>query len=253
MSLYSPGRIVRAARWLFSKDPAKRRRVHHELARVSASLFGDFPLSDDHKLWRQDKIFLRDFARLSPGNPYSADRKFTLREFARLTSSIDGDIAECGCYQGASAYFMAKECPNTRLHLFDSFEGLSVPTQSDTPPTDAQLPWSQGDLSCSEEHTRRVLQDFHHVHYYRGWIPAKFNEVEKHTFRLVHIDVDLYQPTLDSLAFFYPRLHQGGVIVLDDYGFTTCPGAHSATTEFMNDKPEHVIHLPTGQGVLIKQ
>ena len=31
-------------------------------------------------------------------------------------------------------------------------------------------------------------------------------------------NVALYQPTLDSIEFFYGRLSKGGVVVADDYG-----------------------------------
>jgi hypothetical protein len=68
----------------------------------------------------------------------------------------------------------------------------------------------------------------------------------------VHIDVDLYQPTRDSLAFFYPRLVKGGVIVMDDYGFKTCPGATRAAEELATAQGVGILHLPTGQGVITK-
>jgi O-methyltransferase len=55
------------------------------------------------------------------------------------------------------------------------------------------------------------------------------------------------------MRFFYPRLVPGGVILCDDYGFTTCPGVRRAVDEFMADKPEHVVHVPTGHGFLVKQ
>ena len=43
------------------------------------------------------------------------------------------------------------------------------------------------------------------------------------------------------------------MLVLDDYGFTTCQGAYEAVREFMVGKPEHVLHLPRGQGLIFKQ
>jgi hypothetical protein len=45
----------------------------------------------------------------------------------------------------------------------------------------------------------------------------------------------------------------GGIIVMDDYGFTNCPGAYRAAHEFMATRPESIIHLPTGQGVIIRR
>jgi hypothetical protein len=44
----------------------------------------------------------------------------------------------------------------------------------------------------------------------------------------------------------------GGVIVLDDYGFASCPGARAAADEFFADKPERLLALSTAQGVVHK-
>lgn len=251
--MYSLARIGKAVAWFMFGKPMEKRRVRQELARVCASAFGDYYIGEDHKLWRKDKEFFARYQRLSPGNPYSQERKFLLRELVRSIKTIPGAMAECGCYQGCSAWFMANEKPDSALHLFDSFEGLSAPGGSDQTTDDDVLEWKPGDLRASEAGVRRALADFQHVYLYKGWIPERFDEVAKESFSFVHIDVDLYQPTLDSLAFFYPRMHTRGVIVLDDFGFATCPGAHQAVSEFMRDKPESVIHSPTGQGIIIKQ
>ena len=89
--------------------------------------------------------------------------------------------------------------------------------------------------------------------YYKGWIPARFAEVSDRKFSFVHIDVDLYQPTRDTLDFFYERVSPGGVIVCDDYGSVLCPGARKALDEFMSDKPESLFHIPTGQSLVVKR
>ncbi len=250
--MYSINRIIKAIVWLCVGTTAQRRRVLQECARTSASVFGDFPISEDNKLWRQDGEFLEQYKHLSPANPYSQDRKFVLREFVRFTQNIPGALAECGCFEGASAWFMASELPNDPIYLFDSFEGLPPPSDNDTPSNGKSFSWKTGDLTASEKILQKNLEDFSNITVLKGWIPERFNEVAEQPFRFVHIDVDLFQPTLDTLDFFYPRLNCGGVIVLDDYGFTTCPGAYKATTDYMHDKPENIIHLPTGQGIIIK-
>lgn len=248
-------RITKAFSWLLFGNAVERRRVRLELARITASWFGDFPLGDDYKLWLEDKNFRDKFNELSPLSPYSMERKWTLREFARYASNIPGSIAECGCFDGASAFFLAYENPDVPLHLFDSFEGLSEPDEIDKPRKNNERAWQKGDLSISEQVARSRLKDFKNIHFHKGWIPDKFPAVSNDTFRLVHIDVDLYQPTYDSLEFFHPRLHDGGIIVLDDYGFVTCPGAFHATNDYLikNDIKKHVLMLPTGQGILFKQ
>jgi len=244
-------RILKAICWFLFGNPAQRRRVRLECARIAVSLFGDFSLGDDYKLWLEDKDFRHKFKTLSPISPYSEERKWTLREFARYVFDIPGSMAECGCYQGASAYFMAEANPDVPLHLFDSFEGLSQPDVKDRTTSKDKRAWEKGDLSSPEELAHQTLKEFPNVHFHKGWIPERFYEVAEEKFRLVHIDVDLYKPTIDSLSFFYPRMNHRGIIILDDYGSSICPGARKAADEFMADKSEYIIHLATMQGVII--
>jgi hypothetical protein len=99
---------------------------------------------------------------------------------------------------------------------------------------------------------RRNLGRFDFVVYHRGWIPKRFESVAEQAFSFVHLDVDLYQPTLDSLLFFYDRLQPGGILLCDDYGFANCPGARRALDEFFADKVEKIVSLPTGQAFIQK-
>ena len=86
----------------------------------------------------------------------------------------------------------------------------------------------------------------------KGWIPERFPDVEDRKFSFLHIDIDLYEPTRDSVAFFYPRMSDGGIILCDDYGSTFCSGATKAIDEYLADKPEKMISLSGGGGFLIK-
>lgn len=256
MTTITPTRLFKAVKWLIAGTPAQRRRVRQELAHTSAAVFGDFPISEDHKLWRDDKAFLSEFNRMSPENPYSQDRKWTLREYVKLNNALPGDLAECGCYVGTSAFFIAQASTHGKLYLFDSFQGLSAPEAADKEIAESVMPWSAGggDLTASEVTLRKNLARYDDViEVLPGWIPERFAEIAERQFRLVHIDVDLYQPTRDSLNFFYPRLVKGGVIVMDDYGFKTCPGATRAADELAASEGIEVLHLATGQGVIMKR
>ena len=99
---------------------------------------------------------------------------------------------------------------------------------------------------------RKNLSEFRDVKYYKGWIPNRFDDVEGHTFSFVHVDVDLHEPTMESVKFFYDKLNVGGILICDDYGFLTCPGATSAIEEFLLYKNEKMISLPGGGGFFIK-
>lgn len=66
----------------------------------------------------------------------------------------------------------------------------------------------------------------------------------------MHWDVDLYESTLACLAFFYPRLHAGSVLLSHDYSLLA--GVRAAFDEFLADKPESLIELPTSQCMVVK-
>jgi O-methyltransferase len=68
----------------------------------------------------------------------------------------------------------------------------------------------------------------------------------------VHVDLDIFASITDALTFFYPRMAAGGIIVFDDYGFPSCPGARAAVDEFFSQKPEVPFALQTGQCVVRK-
>lgn len=243
-------RLLRAIQYLVGNEPERRRRVYLEIVQRFANIFGDFPLGEDLKIWRHDRQFLANYTRLSPGNRFSEERKYLLREFVRFVSNVEGCLAECGSYEGASAWFMANELPGESFYIFDSFDGLSPPETEDKLSGGGCF-WQVGDMRAPETAIARNLSEFRNIYFMKGWIPERFPEVAEKAFRFVHIDVDLYSPTLESISFFYPRMSRGGVILLDDYGFLSCPGATKAVDEFMLDKPERVLNMPTGQGLII--
>ena len=130
--------------------------------------------------------------------------------------------------------------PERTHFIFDSFEGTSEPSAEDG------RYWSEGDLSAGLDTVRDNLSEFDNVSFHKGWIPERFPDVEDRRFSFLHIDVDLYEPTRDSVAFFYPRMSDGGIILCDDYGSTFCSGATKAIDEYLADKPEKMISLSGG-------
>ena len=103
------------------------------------------------------------------------------------------------------------------------------------------------------ERTRSVLAEFPEIDFNVGWIPEVFATAPERRYRFVHIDVDLYAPVKASLEFFYPQLQPGGLIVIDDYGFTNWPGAKKATDDFAAAHGAPVISLTTGNAIMMKR
>jgi hypothetical protein len=239
---------------LFGSDAY--RRFQFKRARKIARRVG-YEVYKPHLIWLTDPEFLAardEVTRLEiSGIPY--DRCYMLLETARNVRAVPGEIAECGMRYGKSSLFLlcgAGADSSKFLHGFDSFAGLSTPGADDLG-EDGDTVWQHGELAVAEEIARRNLARFSdRVVLYKVWIPERFSEVEDRQFSLVHIDVDLYDPTRDAVAFFYSKVNPGGAIICDDYGSAYCPGAKKAIDEFFSDKPEQVISLPTGQSLVIK-
>ena len=190
------------------------------------------------------------------GLPYSYNaKKFSLFHYAKGIRNVAGDTVECGVYRGRGSYLILKGTNRTDKihHIFDSFDGISTPGENDKPDDLRIKKWAKCDKAASLEDVHSILKEFPNVKYYKGWIPERFPEVTNRTFSLVHIDVDLYQPTRASVAFFYDRMTQGEMIICDDYGFSSCPGAKKAMDEYFADKPENVMFVSNGVEIVIKQ
>ena len=180
-----------------------------------------------------------------------------------LTLKLDGDFAECGCWKGHSSFIistlLSKNKFQNKFHIFDSFEGgLSDKTVKDHNDHYGRLSAEETIkekemFSSLEENVGKVLEKFDFIKLYKGWIPNRFEEVKGQKFSFVHIDVDLYEPTLDSLEFFYPRLAGKGGIVVDDYGFMQFPGCKRAVDEFLKrNEFTFFYEMPAGGCFIIK-
>ena len=156
-----------------------------------------------------------------------------------------------GVFTGASSLVILHALfEQKRNHWgFDSFAGLSAPN-----PAFDGVAWDAGDLRASIYVTQARLSSYNAVLQLRqGWIPNVLDDLQaEFSLRLTHIDVDLHDPTAASLDWAAKRTVAGGLIVCDDYGFASCPGATKAVDDFLRTNAGwRLLHLTSGQGVLI--
>ena len=171
------------------------------------------------------------------------------------------NFVECGCWKGHSSFILAtliaQSKKKIKFHIFDSFRGLSKITKSDSElyKVNKKQKKNVRDQFISNEDfiKKHVLKNFKFCKTYAGWIPSRFEEIKNEKFSFVHIDVDLYEPTMKSLEFFFPRLVKGGIIVCDDYNSNIFNGAKKAWDKyFKNIKFDYFFHNPLGGCFLIK-
>jgi O-methyltransferase len=182
----------------------------------------------------------------------SSERLWTIKWAFLQTRSIPGEIWEAGVYRGGVARLLralimqSGAMDQCKLRLFDTFSGLPEPKEG----VDFHSRGEFNDTSLAD--VQAFVGEDKFIEYRRGWIPDTFSDLDCSAIRLAHVDVDLYESTLNCLAYIYPRLAVGGIIVLDDYGFISCPGVRKAVDEFFSDKPDLPLTLPSGQAFLVR-
>ena len=226
--------------------------------------------------WQEDKFYrelLQDgLAREGSSEKFRTQRFYNLLQAFQSTFDLEGETAEAGCLFGLSTFLMCgyekartKAFTGAGHHLFDSFSGLSYPDSQDLQqavphPLMGKLAeerkraagrWPEGQSFLAR--TKRVLADYPELTYNVGWIPDVFIGIPQRRYRFVHVDVDLYMPTKASLEFFFPQMVPNGVIVVDDYGFTSWPGAKQAVDELCAAWRVRLISLTTGNAILLKR
>lgn len=161
--------------------------------------------------------------------------------------NIPGDIVECGVWRGGSMMAVARTLmrlgATRNLHLFDTFEGMSEPTEADKDPK-GQLAaallakddksswnWAYAPLQDVQAHLKETGYDLTSVRYVVGKVEDTVPASAPAQIALLRLDTDWYESTYHELIHLYPRLSVGGVLVIDDYGHWE--GARKAVDQYI--------------------
>lgn len=163
------------------------------------------------------------------------DRLWILWQAVKNVARLGLPVAEVGSYRGGSAAFIALayrdlaggEVP---FDVVDTFEGHPASALSDADSA-VHTPGLFGDTSFEE--VREYLSQYPRIRVHKGAFAEVVDELQEPHYGFAHVDVDLYEPTMQCLRFFSARMPRGGVIVVDDYEARKCPGIKQATDEFL--------------------
>jgi len=160
-----------------------------------------------------------------------------LLEALAATASLGGAIAEVGAFQGGNAYLqlvgMALGQDRRRYYVIDSFQGFRPLSPQD--PSHLQEAYKPQDYFVPLIANR--LRQFEQASMLIGFVPEVFDFLPRaERFSLVFYDCDLYQPALDTFAFFWERLVAGGLLVIHDSISTPTgwTGVRKALVEFFD-------------------
>jgi O-methyltransferase len=246
-------KLTRLQSWLKTKGIAARRfnvLSAEEKSKISSPNDYDVYQSElFYAPWKAERDFLEKYHAVAKYSLLAAPRCWVLYSAIKQALNVNGELLELGVYKGGTAYLLKLLRDETArskiIRLFDSFIGM--------PKTDdLKDVHKAGDFANTSLDAVRSLVGTEGVEYHAGFIPQTFEGLSVDHIAFTHVDLDLHAAILESCKFIYPRLSKGGVLVFDDYGFPSCPGARIAVDDFFKDKPEFPLVLPTGQALIHK-
>ncbi len=171
-------------------------------------------------------------------------------EIYKKISNISGDILELGVFRGCSLVRFAtfrdlfKTNFNSKLYGFDDF-GEFTPQFGKKDKIFIKR-WkedlkrnSNSDRGISLKELKSILKKkkFKNINLIKGNIIQtlpKFLNKKKIKISLLHLDLDLFEPTIFALEKLYNKVKKGGIILLDDYKIAS--GVTKAVNKFKKEK-----------------
>lgn len=153
-----------------------------------------------------------------------------------------GVYVECGVAAGAQIIAMAAGAPNKTIYAFDSFEGIPLPSNRDDqmpgikfltkeeqkalPDPGEQVLESSGATCVSAEdvsaHLTRSGISEKNVIFVKGWFEETLPTFECEPISILRLDGDLYNSTYVCLKYLYPKVIEGGLVIIDDFALRGC-------------------------------
>ena len=193
---------------------------------------------------------------LVPYNQYDEEtdnRVAWLRNFAGYAAAqnLAGSVAECGVCMGEFSYYINKYFPDKSLYLFDTFSGFDeqdlCAERSLNNDRFLDGMFNNKDLfaAANEQIVLARMQHQEKCILRKGYFPETAEGIEDQ-FCFVNLDMDLYQPMLAGLRFFYSKMCPGGVILMHNYFHPELPGVKQAVEEFEKETQITLCKVPIG-------
>lgn len=184
----------------------------------------------------------------------SPERIFSLCQAIQyiIQNDIEGDIVECGVWRGGSMMAVIDTLnhlnnSDRHLYLFDTFEGMTDPTEKDIDFTgenaekllqknkknEDNVMWCYAPLESVKSNINSLNYDSQKIHFVQGKVEDTIPKNAPEKIALLRLDTDWYESTRHELVHLFPRLSVGGVIIIDDYGYWQ--GSRQAVDEYFQE------------------
>jgi hypothetical protein len=154
-----------------------------------------------------------------------------------IRENIPGQIVECGVWCGgammaAALAIMEMGSRDRQLYLFDTFNGMTEPSAVDidykgtlataiwkSKKRNSGSAWCFSPIEDVKHHLCSIGYPAHQMHFVKGDIMDTVPGQAPYEIALLRLDTDWYRSTLHELIHLYPRVSDGGVVIIDDYGY----------------------------------
>ncbi|WP_395052137.1 TylF/MycF/NovP-related O-methyltransferase [Flavobacterium sp.] len=182
-------------------------------------------------------------------------RTYIVCWFADLVKNLEGDFVECGVNTGAYSravidYIDFQKLDKT-FYLLDTFDGFPI--------EQITLEEKKAGIAVYETHYEDVYEAVkktfsqYNVKIIKGKVPETLSVCNATKIAYFSIDMNAVAPEIAAINYFWDKIVKGGVVVLDDYGFSLHTEQKYAFDEFAKQKNVSILSLPTGQGIIIKK
>lgn len=205
--------------------------------------------------WRADDAFQRTWKAIRKNTLVDEFRCWELWTLLGDLVTVPGAVLEVGVWRGGTGALIAERCRELGIdepvYLCDTWEGIVKTTAEDPYYHDGKHDDTSKQI-VEQLVARMGLTD--RVTLLQGIFPDDTaDQVESEAFRLVHIDVDVYQGAKDVFDYAWPRLSPRGVVVFDDYGCAATPGVTKFVEEQRGQDDRIVIHNANGHALVLKR
>jgi hypothetical protein len=202
------------------------------------------------KLYDINRKFEYENGFYATADPSRFSKFITHLEFFKQTSNVRGEIVEFGVFKGNSFFRWIKfrdlleQTSSRKVIGFDVFGNFPEANfNGDKEKRDAFVAETNGGKSISLKEINELLDNQglnKNVDIVKGDILVtldKYLEKNPHLkISLLHIDVDLYEPTKYVLEKLFDKVTKGGIIIFDDYG--AFAGTNKAVDDFFQNNVE---------------
>lgn len=202
------------------------------------------------KLYDLDRSFEYENGFYATASPARFSKFVTHLEFFKRTSHLRGEILEFGVFKGNSLFRWIKfrdlleQTQSRKVVGFDVFgEFPETEFEDDKKKREEFIRETSGGVGISLEELSELLEKQKlekNVELVKGDISHTLDDyLDKNPhlkISLLHIDVDIYEPTKLILERLWSHVVKGGIVVLDDYG--AFAGANKAVDDFFGGEVE---------------